>query len=329
MEYRSVGRSGLVVSALGLGCNNFSARVDQAGATAIVDACFDAGVTFFDTADAYGDSEVLLGRALRGRRDDAVVATKFGLDLRGRLGPSWRARGSRSYVRRAVESSLRRLGTDHIDLFQQHVPDPATPLEETLSALDELVHEGKVRYVGCSNLPAWRLADAHWTAVRAGLTPFTCSQNRYHLLDRAVEADLVPACRHFGLGLIAYFPLANGLLTGKYRPGAPLPAGARLTDNAVPWRVHRPDRPAELSDDNLARVDRLQRFAADRGLSVLQLALGGLLARPGVSTAIAGATSPEQVRANADAAAWAAGDPAVHRQLWQLLDHLDDEDTAA
>ncbi len=329
MEYRTLGRSGLVVSALGLGCNNFSARVDQAGATAIVDASFDCGVTFFDTADAYGDSEVLLGRALRGRRDDAVVATKFGLDLGGRLGPSWQARGARSYVRRAVESSLRRLGTDYVDLFQQHVPDRATPLEETLGALDELVHEGKVRYAGCSNLAAWRMADAHWTAVRSGLTPFASSQNRYNLLDRAVEAEVVPACRHFGLGLIAYFPLANGLLTGKYRPGEPLPSGARLTDNAVPWRVHRPDRPAELSADNLARVARLDRFAAEHGLSVLQLALGGLLARPAVSTAIAGATGPDQVRANAGAAAWAAGDPAVHRRLWEVLDHLDDEALAA
>jgi len=329
MEYRSLGRSGLTVSALGLGCNNFSARVDQAGATAIVDACFDVGVTFFDTADAYGDSEVLLGRALRGRRDDAVVATKFGLDVGGRLGPSRLPRGSRAYVRRAAESSLRRLGTDYIDLLFQHVPDPATPVEETLAALDELVHEGKVRYVGCSNLPAWRLADAHRTAVRSGLTPFACSQSRYHLLDRAVEADVVPACRHFGLGLVAYFPLANGLLTGKYRPGEPLPAGARLTDNAVPWRVHRPDRPAELSDDSLARVGRLGRFAADRGVSMLQLALGGLLGRPAVSTAIAGATRPDQVRANADAAAWATGDPAVHRELWDVLDHLDDGTVAA
>src|SRR3954471_5487244 len=217
MQYRRVGTSGLQVSALGLGCNNFSAKVDQAGAHAIVDACFDTGVTLFDTSDYYGDSEVFLGKALKGRRDEAVIATKFGLDLDGRLGPDYRARGSRRYIRRAVESSLRRLDTDYIDLYQQHIPETRTPIEETLSTLTDLVHEGKVRYIGSSNMMAWQLTNADWTARTNRYARFVSAQNEYSLLNRKAEGELLPACRFLGVGLLAWYPLANGLLTGKYK----------------------------------------------------------------------------------------------------------------
>jgi aryl-alcohol dehydrogenase-like predicted oxidoreductase len=304
VRYKQLGESGLTVSVLGLGCNNFSARVDQAGATAIVDACFERGVTFFDTSDYYGDSEVYLGDALTGRRDEAVIATKFGLDRQGRIAPEWEARGSRRFIRRAVETSLRRLRTDYIDLYQQHVPDPRTPLEETITALDELVREGKVRYVGCSNLPAWRVADAQWIARSRGLARFVSSQSRYSLLERGIEADLVPACLHFGMGVIAYFPLANGLLTGKYRRGEPPPAGARLTDMTVPWQVGPPRARDQLSDDNFARVEAIEAYARRHGATLLEVALGGLIDQPGVATVIAGASRPEQVHANAVAAGW-------------------------
>src|SRR5919112_6695280 len=221
MRYRPLGHSGLVVSVVGIGCNAFGSRVDADGVRAIVDAAFEAGITFFDTADTYGlgASEELLGAALRGRRDDVVVATKFGMDMHGRNGPDHGARASRRYVRRAVEASLRRLGTDHIDLYQLHQPDLVTPIEETLEALTELVTEGKVRYVGCSNFAAWEVVDAHWTAVSRGLRPIVSSQNEYSLYNRAAEEELVPALSRLGVGLIAYFPLAYGLLTGKYRRG--------------------------------------------------------------------------------------------------------------
>ena len=321
MRYKQLGVSGLTVSVLGLGCNNFSARVDQAGATAIVDACFERGVTFFDTSDYYGESEVYLGIALQGRRDEAVIATKFGIDRQGRIAPAWEARGSRRFIRRAVEASLRRLQTDYIDLYQQHVPDPLTPLEETVAALDELVREGKVRYVGCSNLPAWRVADAQWIARSGGFARFVSSQSRYNLLERGIEAELIPTCLHFGMGLIAYFPLANGLLTGKYRRGESPPVGARLTDMAVPWRVGPPKTEDQLSDDNFARIEAIEAFARSREATLLDVALGGLVRQPGVATVIAGASRPEQLHANAAAAGWepTADDLA---ELDQLCRHL-------
>ena len=227
MEYRQLGRSGLTVSVVGIGCNAFGARIDAARTQQVVDAAIDQGVTFFDTADTYGlgASEELLGKALGRRRDDVVVATKFGMDMDGRNGPDWGARASRRYARKAVEASLRRLGTDHIDLYQLHQPDLVTPVEETLEVMNELVDEGKVRYLGCSNFAGWEAVDAHWTARTRGLRGFVSAQNEYSLYNRAAEEDLVPALRRLGMSLLPYFPLAYGLLTGKYRRGEDAPAG--------------------------------------------------------------------------------------------------------
>ncbi|MBX6355893.1 MAG: aldo/keto reductase [Micromonosporaceae bacterium] len=302
MSYRRLGESGLVVSVVGLGCNNFGRKLDAAGTRAVVEAALDAGITFFDTADSYGEqpgrSEVFLGTALGRRRDEVVVATKFGNDVRGANGPDWGARGSRRYVMRAVEASLRRLGTDYIDLYQMHYPDPATPIEETLSALDDLVRAGKVRYIGNSNFAAWQVADAAWTARAGNLTPFVSAQNEYSLLRREVEAELVPACQRFGLGILPFFPLASGLLTGKYRRGQQAPAGTRLAgERYQSWLASAP----------WDRIEALQKYAAERGVSLLDVAIGGLAAQPAVASVIAGATTPEQVRANVAAAAWRPG----------------------
>jgi aryl-alcohol dehydrogenase-like predicted oxidoreductase len=294
-DHRPLGSSGLVVSRVGLGCNNFGPRVDLDGARAVVDAALDAGVTLFDTSDSYGDSEEILGTLLEGRRDQVVIATKFGSDLRGANGPDWGARGSRRYIRRAVERSLRRLRTDWIDLYQLHFPDPVTPMAETLAALTELVHEGKVRYVGSSNLAGWQIADAEWLARSHGFERFVSAQNHYSLLDRGVEAEVVPACEAYGIGLLPYFPLASGLLTGKYRRGEPAPEGTRLA--SARWAP-------QLSDDRFDVVEGLERFAAERSVSLLDVAIGGLLARPAVGSVIAGATRPEQVEANVAAGRW-------------------------
>ncbi|MGH9205611.1 MAG: aldo/keto reductase, partial [Acidimicrobiales bacterium] len=230
MRYRPVGRSGLVVSAVGLGCNNFGGRLDLEATRAVVDAALEVGITLFDTADIYGGarSEEILGEALAGRRDRVVLATKFGMDMAGRNGEDLGARGSRRYIARSVESSLRRLGTDWIDLYQYHVPDGITPVEETLSALDELVIQGKVRYLGSSNFAAWQVADADWVARTAHQNRFISAQNNYSLLDRRIESELVPACLRFGVGILPYFPLANGLLSGKYERGKSPPADSRL-----------------------------------------------------------------------------------------------------
>jgi aryl-alcohol dehydrogenase-like predicted oxidoreductase len=300
MRYRRLGDSGLVVSVVGIGCNNFGRQLDLDGTRAVVDAALEVGITFFDTADIYGEphgtSEEQLGAALHGRRDDVVVATKFGMDMAGRNGPDFGARGARRYIARAVEASLRRLGTDYIDLYQMHEPDVETPIDETLSALDDLVRAGKVRYLGNSNFAGWRIADAAWTARVGGRTPFVSAQNHYSLLERSVEAEVVPACEHFGLGLLPFFPLANGLLTGKYKRGEPPPPGSRLAGGgryaarfaAAPWDT----------------IEAIEKYAAERGLSMLQVAIGGLAAQPAVTSVIAGATTPEQVRANAAAGAW-------------------------
>jgi aryl-alcohol dehydrogenase-like predicted oxidoreductase len=295
MTYRSLGRSGLRVSTVGLGCNNFGMRIDQDATTAVVGAALDAGITLFDTSDSYGPSEELLAEALAGHRDEVVLATKFATDLRGANGPDWGARGARRYIRRAVERSLRRLRTDHIDLYQMHYPDPSTPIEETLAALTELVHEGKVLYVGCSNFAAWQLTDADWTARTAGLERFISAQNEYSLLRTEVEQELVPACERFGVGILPYFPLASGLLTGKYRRGDAPPEGGRI----AAWGMT-----GLLSDANFDVVEALESFASERSISLLQVAMGGLAARPAVASVIAGATSPEQVRANAEAGVW-------------------------
>jgi aryl-alcohol dehydrogenase-like predicted oxidoreductase len=306
MRFRQLGRSGLVVSVVGLGCNNFGRRIGLEETRSVVRAALDAGVTLFDTADIYGGSEDLLGEVLDSERDNIVLATKFGLPMGGQLGPDWDARGSRRYIRKAVESSLRRLRTDWIDLYQYHTPDDVTPVEETLAALHELVLEGKVRYVGCSNFAGWQVADADWIARSADLTPFISAQNHYSLVEREVEDELIPACEKFGLGVLPFFPLANGLLTGKYHRGEPAPAGTRLVD-----------RPAWLTDERFDQVEALEQYAAERGVSLLDVAIGGLAAMPAVTSVIAGATKPEQVVANVAAGAWApdADDLAALRAL--------------
>ncbi|WP_285760289.1 aldo/keto reductase [Nocardiopsis ansamitocini] len=297
MRYRRLGDSGLVVSVVGLGANNFGwhDRVDAKGTRIVLDAAQEAGVTLIDTADVYGDSEELLGDALTGRRDEFVLATKFGSDLQGANGPDWGARGSRRYIRRAVERSLRRLRTDHIDLYQLHRPDPDTPIAETLEALTELVREGKVRYIGSSNLSGWQLADADWTATSRGLARFISAQNEYSLLDRRADAELLPAADHFGVGVLPYFPLASGLLTGKYRRGADLPENSRYRAMGIGDR---------LTDSRFDVVEALTAFAEERGVSLLDVAISGLAAQPAVASVIAGATSAEQIRANARAGLW-------------------------
>ena len=299
MRYQPLGRSGLVVSVVGLGCNNFGRRLDQAGTTAVIDACFDEGVTLFDTADSYGaergESETLMGRALKGRRDNVVLATKFGSDMRGAYGDDHGARGSRRYIRRAVEGSLRRLQTDHIDLYQYHRPDGVTPLEETLAALDELVGEGKVRYIGSSNFPAWWVSDAAWIARTTDRTPFVSEQSEYSLLRRGAEAELLPACEKHGVGFLPYFPLASGVLTGKVRRGQPAPEGSRLSSEGY----------ADLlTDEAFDVVEALDSYAKQRGRRILDVAIGALAAQPAVGSVIAGATKPEQVAANAAAGSW-------------------------
>lgn len=297
MRYRSLGNSGLIVSAAGLGCNNFGRRLDLRGTRAVVDAALEAGITLLDTADIYGGggaSEELLGQALTGRRDQVVLATKFGYQGADMgYGPAAGAMGGRAYIRRAIEASLRRLRTDHIDLYQMHTPDPATPIEETLAALTELVAEGKVRYLGHSNFASWQIADAAHLARQCGHVPFVSAQNHWSLLERGAQAEVVPAALRFGLGVLPYYPLANGLLTGKVRRGQEIPANSRLAE-----------RRGYVTEEKLDRVEALISWAAERGLSVLEVAVGGLAAQPGCASVIAGATSPEQVKANAAASDW-------------------------
>ena len=300
MTYRPLGDSGLMVSAVGIGCNAFGRRVDADGLSDILRAARDTGVTLLDTADVYGDppgaSEAMLGEAMLGQRDEFVVATKFGMNMRGDNGPDHGVRGSRSYVRRAVEGSLRRLQTDYLDLYQLHVPDEITPIEETLSALTDLVREGKVRYVGCSNFAGWQVADADWTARSAGLERFVSAQNRYSLLDRRMEEEVVPACETFGLGVLPFFPLEYGLLTGKYRRGQAAPAGSRADLD--------PTRAQWLARADWDRIEALEAYAAARDIGVLDVAIAGLAAQPAVASVISGVTSATQVRANAAALRW-------------------------
>ncbi|MFB9850653.1 aldo/keto reductase [Micromonospora andamanensis] len=300
MTYRRLGDSGLVVSVVGIGCNNFGRKLDLDGTRAVVDAALDAGINFFDSADIYGEphgaSEAQLGAALKGRRDDVVLATKFGMSMAGSNGRDFGVRGSRRYVIRAVEASLRRLDTDYIDLYQFHEPDPGTPIEETLSALDDLVRAGKVRYLGNSNFSGWQIADADWTAKTRGFTRFVSAQNHYSLLNRDAEIEVLPACDRFGLGMLPFFPLANGLLTGKYKRGEAPPAGSRLAGGG---------RYAQrLAAADWDTIEGIEAYAAERGVPMLHVAIGGLAAQPAVTSVIAGATTPEQVRANAEAGAW-------------------------
>ena len=290
MRTRSLGSSDLDVTVVGLGCNNFGGRIDEPAARAVIDAALDAGVTFFDTADVYGNrggSEEIIGRALAGRRDQVVLATKFGHDL----GDGETARATRSYIRKAIENSLRRLQTDRIDLYQYHRPDGVTPLAETLEALHELVQEGTVRAIGSSNFTPAMVEEAAAIAAERDLTPFVSEQSEYSWLRRSAEQELLPTSSRLGIGFIPYFPLASGLLTGKYAKGEPAPEGTRLAGR-------------ELADADLDTVERLRPFAERHSVSLLEVAIGGLAAVEGVASVIAGATKPEQVRANAAAGAW-------------------------
>lgn len=301
MQYRRLGRSGLTVSVVGLGCNNLgrpgTATESQEGTDAVVHAALEAGVTLFDVADTYGAtaglSEERLGAALGARRSEVVLATKFGMDAGGANGPDFGARGSRRYIVQAVEASLRRLGTDWIDLYQFHTPDEATPIEETLSALDDLVRSGKVRYIGHSNRAGWQIAEAEFVARELGTERFISAQNHYNLLDRRAELEVLPAARAYGLGVLPYFPLANGMLTGKYSGGT-APKGSRLSHT----RRHM------VRDADLDQLARYGDFARQRGLTEVDVAFGWLAAQEPVSSVIAGATRAEQVRQNAQSVRW-------------------------
>lgn len=301
MNYVHLGHSGLVVSEIGLGLNNLgrsgTVTFTQEGADAVVHAAIEAGVTLFDTADMYGAeaglSEVRLGAALKGHRDEVVVATKFGMDARGANGQDFGARGSRRYIIQSVEASLRRLDTDYIDLYQFHTPDPGTPIEETLSALDTLVTQGKVRYVGHSNRSGWQIAEAEFVARELGAERFISAQNHYNLLDRRAELEVLPASRQYGLGVLPYFPLANGLLTGKYSDGV-APEGSRLSHS----------RKEYLQNADFDQLRALGSFARERGVSEVNVAFSWLLAQEPVASVIAGATRPEQIQENAKAGLW-------------------------
>ena len=297
MEIRNLGTSGLRVSAIGLGCNNFGGRIDLEATRKVVHKALDLGITLFDTADTYGErggSEICMGQILGDDRKRIVLATKFGMpmdDVGVKLG------GSRRYIMSAVEDSLRRLRTDWIDLYQIHQPDPNTPIEETLRALDDLIHQGKLRYVGCSNFPAWQVMEAHWTAKSDGLNGFVSCQDEYSLVFRKPEAELMPAMRKLGLGLLPFFPLASGLLTGKYRRNSVLPEGTRLAN-----AQRLADR--YLTDRNWGIAERLDDFAVSRGHTMLELAFSWLLSRHPVVSVIAGATKPQQLEQNVQAGSW-------------------------
>ena len=298
MQYRNLGSTGMKVSLVGIGCNNFGRRCDQRTTSEVVDTALDLGVNFFDTADMYGPrglSEEFLGNAIAKKdRSSIVVATKFA----NPMGDSEHQRGaSRRYIMNAVEDSLKRLKTDYIDLYQQHVPDSSTPIEETLRALDDLVTQGKVRYIGNSNFSGWQLADADWTAANCNLNKFVTAQNLYSLLDRRLEQEVIPACKRFNIGVLPYFPLASGLLTGKYTRGTAAPEGTRL----AMWGERGQ---AALSEDNFDTVEKLAAFAEEQGHSLLELAFGWLVTKPYISSVIAGATSAAQVKSNVEAAEW-------------------------
>ncbi len=308
MEYKYLGETGLRVSTVGLGCMNFGSMNDEAESAAIVARALDLGINFFDTADVYGDrgkSEEYLGRALGSHRAEVIIATKFA----GPMAPgnTDQQGGSRRYIMRAVEASLQRLGTDYIDLYQMHRYDPDTPIEETLRTLDDLVHQGKVRYIGNSNFAAWQIADAYWTSRQHNLHRFVSAQNRYSLLTREIEKEVVPACACYGLGILPYFPLESGLLTGKYRRGQSFPEGTRLHK----WANFAAG--AFASDDKFDKAEALRELAEAGGHSLLDLAMGWLASRPQVASVIAGVTSVQQLEQNVAAAQWrpTAGDEAA------------------
>jgi len=296
MRERQLGTMQLRVSSVGLGCNNFGGRLDRAAVHDVVHAALDAGITLFDTADAYGErggSEILLGEALGARRKDVVLISKFGLamDDEGLL-----KGGSARYVMTAIEASLKRLKTDWVDLYYLHRPDPHTPIEETLRALDKLVAQGKVRHIGCSNMPAAQVVEAQQVARTHGLHRFVSCQDQYNILSRQIEADLIPAMQACDLTLLPYFPLASGMLTGKYQFGTPIPAGTRLSQKRYSERF--------LNNENFRIVENLRPFCAARGRSMLELAFAWLLSKPVVGCVIAGASTPEQVRQNVAASDW-------------------------
>lgn len=294
MEYRYLGKSGLQASAIGLGTNNFGRRLDADASASVINHALDMGVNMIDTSNSYGDtlSEEYIGRALRGgKRNNAILATKVSSRIAD--GPN-NAGNSRQHILTEVDNSLRRLQTDWIDLYQIHWHDPHVPIAETLRALDDLVRQGKVRYIGCSNFTAWQACEAQWTARIIGATEFASVQPEYSIMDRSIEAELLPFCEAYGLGVLPYFPLANGFLTGKYRRGAPAPDGSRLAGG---------DR-GMFTDANFDLLERLEAFCGERGHTILELAFAWLLAKPAVSSVIAGATRPEQIVANAKSAAW-------------------------
>lgn len=307
MEYRHLGNSGLLVSSMGLGTNNFGARIDEARTAEILEKALDLGVTMIDTADVYGkgQSETLIGKILGGRRQQVVLATKFGMAVSD---SPYERGGSRRWIMKAVEDSLRRLQTDYIDLYQVHTPDPETPILETMQALDDLVGQGKVRYIGHSNFAAWEIVDAQWTASSEHLALPISAQHYYNLLNREIEADVLKAAGRLGLGLIPFYPLESGFLTGKYRPDA-TPRGARLDGSPREAKV--------LSQENFERLEGLKDFATERGHSLLELSLGWLLSHPEVGTVIAGASSAEQVEQNVVASGWRL-DPAEMEQVAAL-----------
>ncbi len=297
MELRNLGCSGLRVSLVGLGCNNFGMRLDANQTADVVNAALDAGITLFDTADMYGgrgDSERFLGKALGTKRSEIVLASKFGMAMDDE---GIKIGAARRYIMQAVEDSLSRLGTDWIDLYQLHQFDPLTPIDETLRALDDLIRDGKVRYVGSSNLPAWRSTEAEFIARELGTNKFISCQEEWNVLNRAIEKDVVPMMEAYGLGMLPYFPLASGLLTGKYKKDS-MPEGARLTD--MPRFANR----GYVTDENFAKVGKLEAFAAERGHSLLELAFSWLAAQKVTGSVIAGATKPEQIQSNVAAASW-------------------------
>lgn len=298
MEMRNLGRSGLKVSLAGLGCNNFGMTIDEGATRKVVDTALESGINFFDTADIYGsgNSEVFLGRALGARRHDAIIATKFGVPTGAGANQGG---ASRRYVLSAAEASLARLGTDYIDVYIVHIPDPTTPIAETLDALDTLIGQGKVRYAGCSNFSGWQIADAAWTAETRGLRGFVTAQNEWSLLERKIEAEVIPACQQFGLGLMPYFPLASGALTGKYKRGQAPSSDSRY--GSASGDMFKNYYPHFVADAALAKVEALEKVAAQAGISLVELALTWLARNAVVSSVIAGATRPEQVVANAKA----------------------------
>ena len=297
MDYRQLGRSGLQVSAIGLGTNNFGRQLDARAAEVVIDHALDMGVNMIDTANSYsrGLSEEYIGRALKGKRDRAIIATK--VSSRVGEGPNM-AGNSRRHILAEVENSLRRLGTDYIDLYQIHRWDPNTPIEETLKALDGLISQGKVRYIGCSNLKAWQVCESLWTARVSGVASFASVQPLYNMMDREIESELLPFCKSYGVGILPYYPLANGFLTGKYVRGQGAPEGTRLADD---------DR-GMFTDENFDMLERLEAFCVERDHTVLELAFAWLLANPNVSSVIAGATKAEQVVSNAKAGDWTLTD---------------------